>query len=197
MALLLSFSEKLKNSTCPSVPRTQTECWWLSLVPTTLWFWGQRPQARALSTAIELYGDCSHPWPRRSASWILIYCLVLSSVPPYTCLLATLRWKAAPKRRNPTRHHSVLSFPILFYVKFFCFKEIKPVNPKGSQLWIFTGRTAAEAEAPILWQPDAKNWKRPWCWERLRAGGKGDDRGWDGWMASPTQWTWVCANSSR
>ena len=34
--------------------------------------------------------------------------------------------------------------------------------------------------------------KRPWCWERLKAGGEGDNRGWDGWMASPTQWTWVC-----
>ena len=38
-------------------------------------------------------------------------------------------------------------------------------------------------------------WKRPWCWERLKAGGEGDDRGWDGWMASPTQWTWVWVNS--
>ena len=37
--------------------------------------------------------------------------------------------------------------------------------------------------------------KRPWCWERLRAGGEGDDRGWDGWMASLTQWTWVWVNS--
>ena len=37
--------------------------------------------------------------------------------------------------------------------------------------------------------------KRPWCWERLRAGGEGDDRGWDGWMASPTQWTWIWINS--
>ena len=37
--------------------------------------------------------------------------------------------------------------------------------------------------------------KRPWCWERLRAGRKGDNRGWDGWMASPTQWTWVWVNS--
>ena len=37
--------------------------------------------------------------------------------------------------------------------------------------------------------------KRPWCWERLRAGGEGDDRGWDGWMASPTQWPWVWVNS--
>ena len=37
--------------------------------------------------------------------------------------------------------------------------------------------------------------KRLWCWERLKAGGEGDDRGWDGWMASPTQWTWVLVNS--
>ena len=39
------------------------------------------------------------------------------------------------------------------------------------------------------------HWKRPWCWERLKAGGEGDNRGWDGWMASPTQWTWVWASS--
>ena len=38
------------------------------------------------------------------------------------------------------------------------FKEIKPVNPKGNQPWIFIGRTHAEAETPILWPPDAKNW---------------------------------------
>ena len=41
------------------------------------------------------------------------------------------------------------------------------------------------------------HWKRPWCWERLKAGGEGDDRGWDGWMASLTQWTWMWANSER
>ena len=39
------------------------------------------------------------------------------------------------------------------------------------------------------------HWKRPWCWERLKAGGEGDDRGWDGWMASPTWQTWVWASS--
>ena len=43
------------------------------------------------------------------------------------------------------------------------------------------------------WQLD--HWKRPWCWEGLRAGGEGDNTGWDGWMASPTQWTWVWVNS--
>ena len=73
-------------------------------------------------------------------------------------------------------------------------KEIKPVNPKGNQPWKFIGRTDAKAEALILWPPDAKSWltgKKPWCWEILRAGRKGSDRGWDGWMASLTQWTWV------
>ena len=38
------------------------------------------------------------------------------------------------------------------------------------------------------------HWKRPWCWEGLGAGGEGDARGWDGWMASPTRWTWVWVN---
>ena len=74
-------------------------------------------------------------------------------------------------------------------------KEIKPVHPKGNQPWIFTGRTDAEAEAPVLWPPDAEmtHWIRPWCWERLKAG-EGDNRGWDGWTASLTQWTWVWAS---
>ena len=76
-------------------------------------------------------------------------------------------------------------------------KEIKPVDPKENQSWIFIGRTDAEAQAPVLLPPIAKNWlteKRPWCWERLKAGREGDGRGWDGWMASLTRWTGVWAN---
>ena len=79
-------------------------------------------------------------------------------------------------------------------------KEIKPVDSKGNQPWIFIGRTAAKAEAPILWPPDAKSWligKNPGCWERLRAGGKEGYRGWDSWLASRTQRTWIQANSRR
>ena len=78
-------------------------------------------------------------------------------------------------------------------------EEIQPVYPKGNLSWVFIGRTDAEAETPILWPPDVKNWhwKRPWCWGRLKAGGEGDDRKWDGWMASPTQWTWVCTSSKN
>ena len=44
------------------------------------------------------------------------------------------------------------------------------------------------------WCEESTLWKRPWCWERLRAGREGDDRGWDGWMASPAQWTWIWTN---
>ena len=47
----------------------------------------------------------------------------------------------------------------------------------------------------LMWE--LTHWKRPWCWERLKAGWEGDDRKWDGWMASLTQWTWVWANSRR
>ena len=47
------------------------------------------------------------------------------------------------------------------------------------------------------WCKELTHLKRPWCWERLRAGGEGDDRGWDGWMASMSWWTWVWVNSRR
>ena len=43
----------------------------------------------------------------------------------------------------------------------------------------------------LMWRTDSF----PWCWERLKVGGEGDDRGWDGWMALPTQWTWVWVDS--
>ena len=77
-------------------------------------------------------------------------------------------------------------------------KDIQPVHPRGNQSWIFIGSTDFEAETPIFWPPDVKNWhslKSPWCWERLKVGGEGDNRGWNGWVASPTQWTWVWVSS--
>ena len=45
------------------------------------------------------------------------------------------------------------------------------------------------------WCKELTHWERPWCWERLKAGGEGDNRRWDGLKASPTQWTWVWASS--
>ena len=77
--------------------------------------------------------------------------------------------------------------------------EIKPVNPKGNQLWVFIGRNDAEAEAPILWPPDVESWLTG---KDLNAGKdwgqeKGVTEDETSWMASPTQWTWVWANSGR
>ena len=72
------------------------------------------------------------------------------------------------------------------------------VHPKGDQSWVFIGRTDAEAETPILWPPHAKSWligKDPDAGRDWGAGGEGDNRGWDGWMASPTLCTWVWVNS--
>ena len=77
-------------------------------------------------------------------------------------------------------------------------KDSKPVYPKGNQSWIFTGRTDAEAESSDIlptWYEEMTHCKRPWCWESLKAEGEGDNRGWDGWMASLTRWTWVWVDS--
>ena len=77
-------------------------------------------------------------------------------------------------------------------------KEIQPVHPKGNQSQVFIGRSDIEAEASNVlatWCEELNHLKRPLWWERLRAGGEGDNRGWDGWMATPTQWTWVWVDS--
>ena len=74
--------------------------------------------------------------------------------------------------------------------------EIQPVHPKGAQCWVLgvywkdwcwgsNSNTLATSCGELT------HWKRPWWLEGLGAGGEGDDRGWDGWMASPTRWTWV------
>ena len=69
---------------------------------------------------------------------------------------------------------------------------LKEINPEYS------------LEEPILklqyfgtWREEPIHWKRPWQWEGLKAGGEGDNREWDGWMASLTWWTWVWASSGR
>ena len=77
-------------------------------------------------------------------------------------------------------------------------KDIQPVHSKGDQSWVFIGRTDFEAETPILWPPNEKSWliwKDPDAGKDWRQEEKRMTEGWDGWMASPTQWTWVWVNS--
>ena len=70
-------------------------------------------------------------------------------------------------------------------------KEINPECSLKYWCWGWNSNTLA------TWCEEPTHWKRPWCWEWLRAGGEGDNRKWDSWMASLTQWTWVWANSRR
>ena len=76
-------------------------------------------------------------------------------------------------------------------------KEIKPVNYKGDRPWLFIEAVILRLKLQYMttWYKEPTHWKRPWCWERLRVGGEGDNRVWDDWMASPTQWMWVWVNS--
>ena len=72
-------------------------------------------------------------------------------------------------------------------------KEIQLINPKGNQSWIFIEMTwcwSWSSNTLATWCEELTHWKGPWCWERLKAGGEGDDRGWDVWMSSLTGWTW-------
>ena len=77
-------------------------------------------------------------------------------------------------------------------------KEIKPINPRWkSTLNIHWKNWCWSSNSLATWSEEPTQWKRPWCWERLRAGGEGGDTGWDVWMASSAQWTWALANSGR
>ena len=71
---------------------------------------------------------------------------------------------------------------------------LKEINPEYSLSGLIL-----KLKLPKLatWCKEPTHWKRPWCWKRLRAGGEEGNRGWDGWMTSLTQWTWVWANSGR
>ena len=68
-------------------------------------------------------------------------------------------------------------------------KEISPVCSLKDWYWSWNSSTFTTSCEELT------HWKRPWCWEGLGAGDEGDDRGWDGWMTSPTQWAWVWVNS--
>ena len=70
-----------------------------------------------------------------------------------------------------------------------CPPRVHPILSFQLQYWSWNSSTLA------TWCEELTHLKRPWCWEILRAGGEGDGRGWDGWKASPTQWTWVWVDS--
>ena len=69
---------------------------------------------------------------------------------------------------------------------------LKEISPEYSSEWLMLKLNLQYFGHLVQ---ELTQWKRAWCWERLKAGGEEDDRGWDGWMASLTQWTWAWVNS--
>ena len=124
----------------------------------------------------------------------------------FSCVFDLYPQVLAHRPQNPWNFISVESDKVIFYVN-----EVT-VEPtmKGLEILILLptsreGRRAGNwkdwcwswnSNTVATWCKELTHWKRPWCWERLKAGGEGHNRGWDGWMASPTQWTWVWASSS-
>ena len=86
-------------------------------------------------------------------------------------------WESFGQQGDPTRSNlSIL-------------KEVSPECHWKDWCWSWNSNTLA------TWCEELTHWKRPWCWDRWRVGGEGNDRGWDSWMASLIQWTWVWVNS--
>ena len=117
-------------------------------------------------------------------------CLFIFSSTPQEDTLGCVRPKTAPSLKqgscslNTAYPWGSFTYPSLLSLKNSIFQPYYTC-------WSWSSNTLA------TWCEEPTHWKRPWCWERLRTGGEGHDRGWDSWMASPTQWTWVWANSGR
>ena len=105
------------------------------------------------------------------------------------------------------QHHSSKA-SILRHSAFFTVQPSHPYMTTGKTIaltrWTLVGKVMSLllnmlSRLVITFLPRSKHllthWKRLWCWEGLGGGGEGDDRGWDGWMASPTRWTWIWVNS--
>ena len=92
--------------------------------------------------------------------------------------------------------HGIWFFWIVAF-ELWCWKRLLkvPWTARRSTLNIHQKEWYWSSNSLATWCEELTHWKRPWCWERLRAGGEGDNRGWDGWTASPTQWTWVWVDS--
>ena len=153
-----------------------------------------------LGSKITANGDCSHDQPRQSIKKQRHYFAdkgpcsqnyVFSSSHVWMCELDV---KESWRLKNWCFWTVVLEKTLESALD--C-KEIQPVHPKGDQSWIFIGRADVEAETLILWPPNEKNWliEKTLMLGKTKAGGEGDDRGRDGWMVSPTQWTWVWVSS--
>ena len=165
-----------------------------------------------LGSKITAYGDCSHEIKRR----------LLCERKAMTNLDSILKSRNITLPTNVYLIKSMV-FPIVMYVcESWTIKKAERQRIDAFELWCWRRLfrvlwTARRSNQSILkeispeyslkcwswnsnplttWCEELTHWKRPWCWQRLKAGER-DDRIWDGWMASPTRWTWVSASSGN
>ena len=155
-------------------------------------------QAIVFGSKITAYGDCSHEIKRhlffgRQDKTIQYLDNVLKSrvftLPVKVCIVKALIFSVVMYgceswTINKVEHQWIYTFKLVLGKTLkspLDSKEIKPINPKGKDwCWNLNSNTFT------IWHKELTHWKRLWCWERLKAGGEGDnDRGWDVWMASP------------
>ena len=155
----------------------------------------QQWQIIFLGSKITADGDCSHQIRR---------CLLLGrkTMTNLGCILKSKDINLL------TKVHIIASmtFPIIMYgCESWPIKKAEHQRIDAFELWCWRRKSIPNihwkdwcwswsSNTLATWCKEVTAWKRPWCWERLKAG-EGDDRGWDGWMASPTHWTWVWVNS--
>ena len=100
----------------------------------------------------------------------------------------TLVFIPIPKKSNAKECSNYHTITLLSHASKEMLKILLNIHWKD-WCWSWNSSTLA------IWCKELTHWKRPWFWERLKAGGEGDNRGWDGWMASPIWWTWVWVSS--
>ena len=175
--------------------------------------WGNNETVIFLGSKITSYGDCSHEIKR----WLLLGRKVMTNL---DSILKSRDITLSTK----VHLVKAMVFPVVMYgCENWTIKKVEHQRIDAFELWYWRRLlrvpwTARRSNQSILkeispgcslegrmlklrlqyiatWWEELTHLKRPWCWERLRAGGEGDDRGWDGWIASPTQWSWVWVNS--
>ena len=153
-----------------------------------------------LGSKITVDGDCSHEIKR---------CLLLRRkvMINLDSILKKQRHYFADKGLSSQSYAMV--FPVVMYgCESWPIKKAEHWRIDAFELWCWRTKSVLNVHCKdwcwswssntlATWCKEPALWKRSWCWERLRAGEEGGDRGWDGWMASLTQWTWVWTNSER
>ena len=154
---------------------------------------------------ITVDGECSHEIKRCLLLWRKVMTILDSilksrdvTLPTKVCLVKAMVFPVVMYGCDSwtikkAEHQRINAFEL------WCWRRLLrlPWTAKRSNLnihwkdwcWSWNSNTLA------TWCEELTHWKRPWCWERLKAGGEGDNRGWDDWMASWTWWTWVWVGS--